>query len=127
MHKSVGVMEIKMVNIDRIKCLAKAKGISVTYLCTAVGQGPYYLNDVKNKLNGKMPEERQQIISKILGTTVEYLRGETDDPEIKKPSMVSWKGVEMPENRAKLMDYIASLSDEQAEKIYRILKEIKGL
>lgn len=120
-------MEAKIVNIDKIKALAKSKGISITHLCSAVGQGPYYLNDVKNKLNGKMPDERLQIIADKLGTTAEYLRDETDDPEIKKTSMVSWKGVVMSEDRAKVMDYIASLSDEQAEKIYRILKEIKGL
>ena len=124
MHNSRSGREVKMVNIDRIKGLAKAKGISVTYLCTAVGQGPYYLNDVKNKLNGKMPEERQQIISKILGTTVEYLRGETDDPEIKKDSVDSWNGVRMNAERKKIMDVIASLSDEDAERVARVLEVI---
>ena len=115
-----------MVNINKIKSLSKQRGITVSYLCESVGMGRGYLNDVAAGKT-KIPDSRLEIIADKLGTTVEYLRDETDDPEIKKPSMVSWKGVEMSEDRAKLMDYIASLSDEQAEKIYRILKEIKGL
>lgn len=113
-----------MVNIDRVKSLAKSKGMSITYLCSAVGQGPYYLNDVKNKQNGNMPEERLKIIAKTLGTTVEYLRGETDEPEIKKDSVDNWNGVRMSAERKKIMDVIASLSDEDAERVAKVLEAI---
>lgn len=116
-----------MVNIHKIRLLAAEKGVKLSFLISKIGlKSRTYFQDVE-KRNSDIPEDKLQIIAQTLGTTVEYLRDETDDPEIKKPSMVSWKGVEMSEDRAKLMDYIASLSDEQAEKIYRILKEIKGL
>lgn len=73
-----------MVNIDKIKERAKVKGITITYLCNAISQGPYYLNDVK-KRGGDMPDDRLAIIADLLDTTPEYLRDETDDPEKKKP------------------------------------------
>lgn len=38
-----------------------------------------YLKDCK-RLNSDIPAERLQIIADKLGTTVEYLRDETDDP-----------------------------------------------
>ncbi len=115
-----------MVNIDKLKTRAKEKGKSLAFLCKKMGVARVYFNDIE-KHGREISLDKLEIIARELDTTVEYLRDETDDPEIKKPSTVSWKGVEMPENRAKLMDYIASLSDEQAEKIYRILKEIKNI
>ncbi len=68
---------ILMVNIDKIKALAKEKGISLTYLCRSVGQGRGYLNDVKS---GKttMPADRLNIIAEKLGTTTRYLADEDD-------------------------------------------------
>lgn len=67
-----------MVNVDKIKALAKEKGISVTHLCQSIGQGAYYLNDVK-KRGGNIPEDRLATIANTLGTTVEYLTDKTDD------------------------------------------------
>ncbi len=69
------------VNIDKIKELARSKGIKNKHLCDAFGLGRGYLNDVKA---GKtvMDAERVATIAGMLNTTVEYLMDETDDPEI---------------------------------------------
>lgn len=115
-----------MADIGKIKKMAKDKGISITHLCAIIGQGPYYLNDVKNKLNGNIPSERLQIIARELNTTVEYLNGETDDPEIKKDSVDNWNGVRMNAERKKIMDVIASLSDEEVAKVEKILEAVLG-
>lgn len=112
-----------MVNIDKIKTLAKEKGKSLAFLCKKMGVARVYFNDIE-KHGREISLDKLEIIARELDTTVEYLRDETDDPEIKKPSMVSWKGVEMSEDRARLMNLIASLSDEDALKIEKILEAI---
>lgn len=66
-----------MVNIDRIKELAKERGIKIKYLCSKLGLAETYLSNVKNGKD-RMTDERLAIIARELGTTVEYLRDETD-------------------------------------------------
>lgn len=68
-----------MVNVDKIKALAKYKGISVTYLCQQFGMGRGYLNDVA-KAGGKMPDDRIRKIAEALDTSYDYLTDQTDDP-----------------------------------------------
>lgn len=69
-----------MVNIDKIKALAKEKGVSITFLCQAIGQGAYYFNDVKRR-NGSIPEDRLTVIADLLDTTTDYLTDKTDQKE----------------------------------------------
>ena len=66
-------------NIARIKAFAKSKGVTQTYLCTRLGLRKNYLSDVQNGKD-KLTEDRLNQIAQILGTTPEYLSGETDDP-----------------------------------------------
>lgn len=73
-----------MVNIDKIKSLAKEKGVSITFLCQAIGQGAYYFNDVKRR-NGSIPDDRLDKIAEILGTTKEYLTDMSDQKEKPTP------------------------------------------
>lgn len=49
-----------------------------------------------------------------------------DDPEIKKDSVDNWNGVRISAERKKIMDVIASLSDEDALKVERVLEAILG-
>ena len=70
------------VNIDKIKSLAKEKGISIAYICESVGMGRGYLNDIRKSNGGDIPDDRLQIIINILNTTIEYL---TDQTDIKTP------------------------------------------
>ena len=69
-----------MVNVAKIKMLAKEKGVSVTFLCQKVGQGAWYLNDV-SRGKAPMPPDRLKTIADILGTTPEYLCDENDQKE----------------------------------------------
>lgn len=70
-----------MVNIDKIKELAKRQGISITYLCSSIGQGAYYFNDVKRR-NGDIPDSRLAVIAELLSTTTDYLRDKSDCPDL---------------------------------------------
>lgn len=61
----------------RIINLTKQQGKTLVYICKLIGRAGNYLNEVKNK-GLTMPEEYLQTIAADLGTTPEYLRGETD-------------------------------------------------
>jgi len=69
-----------LVNVDKIKALAKEKGISITFICAKVGQQRSYLNDVKQGKTS-IPPDRLEIIADILNTTPAYLKDETDQKE----------------------------------------------
>lgn len=65
---------------DRLENLRKAKGITNTFLCSLVGQRRQYIADSKNK-NINIPSEYIKRWAEALGTTPEYLNGETDIKE----------------------------------------------
>lgn len=69
-----------MVDIDRIKAVAKAEGIKLGKLCEKLGEDANYFNKVKLGLR-KMDDERIRYIAGILGTTYEYLTDQTHDPD----------------------------------------------
>lgn len=73
-----------MVNIHKIKQRAKEKGISVAFICSQLGLGRGYLNDVE-KSSGTIPDDRLSKIAEMLETTLEYLKDETDEKE--KPAL----------------------------------------
>lgn len=68
-----------MVNIARVRAIAKEKGIKIGYICDQLGMKNSYLADVANGKNS-MSDERITKIAEILGTTYAYLTDETDDP-----------------------------------------------
>lgn len=69
-----------MVNIHKIRLLAAEKGVKLSFLISKIGlKSRTYFQDVE-KRNSDIPEDKLQIIAHTLGTTVEYLRDETDDP-----------------------------------------------
>jgi transcriptional regulator with XRE-family HTH domain len=68
-----------MVNIARVRAIAKEKGIKIGYICDQLGMKNSYLADVANGKNS-MSDERITKIAEILGTTHAYLTDETDDP-----------------------------------------------
>ena len=66
-------------NPDRIIELAKAQGKSMTYICNLVQRPRSYLYGVKRSdLN--IPSEYFPVLANDLGSTVEYLTWQTDDP-----------------------------------------------
>lgn len=69
-----------MVNIDKIKSLARERGIKIKYLCSELGLSETYLSNVKNGRD-RMTDRRLETIAQMLNTTVEYLRDETDVKE----------------------------------------------
>lgn len=66
-----------MANIDKIKSLAKSKGIKLSFICEQLGLTRTYLADVKNGKTS-ISDERLKVIADILETTPEYLKDETE-------------------------------------------------
>lgn len=73
-----------MVNIDKIKNLAREKGIKIKHICAEVGRAETYLSNIKNGQD-RMTPDRLEKIANILGTTAEYLTDKTEQKE--KPTI----------------------------------------
>lgn len=72
-------------NIDKIKALAKKRGLKIKFICSELGLAETYLSNVKNGKD-RMTDERLYTIANILGTTYEYLTDQTDDSAPKNES-----------------------------------------
>lgn len=70
-----------MLAIDKILYLSEKKGVTQSFICKQIGVDRSWLRTVK-KQNSTISPERLTQIADILGTTVEYLNGETDDPAV---------------------------------------------
>ena len=103
-----------MVNIDRIKELAKEKGIKIKYICSQLGLAETYLSNVKNGKD-RMTDERLQKIADILDTTVEYLTGETD--EKKKPPVETEGEYDKDEDFKAFSKVLGDLTPEELQKV----------
>ena len=67
-------------NTERIKKMAKKQGKSIKYICDLIDRERYYLNDVAKSTGQGISDEDLKTIAIDLNTSVEYLKGETDDP-----------------------------------------------
>lgn len=99
--------------IDRIEELAKEKGLSLSYINAQIGMRRTYLAEVK-KGRSSIPADRLAQIADILGTTPEYLRGETDVKE--KPA----ENGELSEDDVKLLTIYHQLPPEFQRAIARL-------
>lgn len=70
--------------VNRIKQRAKNRGVTMTYLCDLIGKRKSFLTDVRNG-NDRIKDEQLAVIAEFLCTTVEYLKGVTDNPEGNQP------------------------------------------
>lgn len=69
-----------MYEIDKIKKLAKEQGKSLSFICAQLKTSRTFFLDVERGKSSLKPDRLAQI-AEILGTTPEYLRGETDIKE----------------------------------------------
>lgn len=126
-----------MVNINRIKDLAKSKGISITYICEQFGAGRGYLNDVARGKN-TMSDERIFKVAKILDTTYEYLTDMTDDPapdsaakkaespEERLIHTVIERVMQLPPEQVEILQNVFESKEEDFKRAMSVLKAMKG-
>ena len=68
-----------MVNITKIKELAKAQGIALSHMTRVLGEDTSYFNKVHKGLR-KMSDLKIKEVARMLNTSYSYLVDETDDP-----------------------------------------------
>lgn len=104
-----------MNTIERIKQLAKEQDITIAAICRKIGVSKGYFTEAAAR-NRTLPPERLQQIAAILNTTVEYLRGETDQKE--KPAVSG----ELSTLEKEIIELVSKLSEKDIETIIQIIK-----
>ena len=92
---------------NRIKVLAKQKGVKVSALCAAVGKSHTYLNTVALGKASEIPQEYLTTFAGMLGTTFTYLIGLTDDPSPESSTPF------VSDKSALILANVAAMSDEE--------------
>ena len=122
-----------MVNVDKIKTLAKQQGLKIGYICDQLGMKDTYLADVARGKNS-MSEERVYKTAQILGTSFEYLMDITDDPdpnfllklsesiEEQIVQNVMGKLAEIPEDRRETLHRLFQLPDDEFDRALDMLE-----
>ena len=108
---------VEAVNIQKIKDLARAKGIKIKFICSELGLSETYLSNVKNGKD-KMTEERLLKIASILGTSFEYLIDLTDDPE---PNFIGRTAEALHDKVSLILASVAAMSDEEQEILHKLV------
>lgn len=108
-----------MFRYDRLDPLIKTSGKTKVSLCAKMGFGPTYLRDAK-KQNTNIADEPLRILAKELETTPEYLRGETDDPGIKKALATEGEGEDA--QLAQLIAKFNRLSPQQKSAVLAVIE-----
>lgn len=82
-------------------------------------------NVVSDWMNGRSTSYISYVyqIADIYNVSVEWLKGETDDPSIKKAPGINAEGLSAA--RKALLDAVGGLTDEQCEKLLGIVLEAK--
>lgn len=108
---------VETVNIQKIKDLARAKGIKIKFICSELGLSETYLSNVKNGKD-KMTEDRLFKIAAILGTSFEYLIDLTDDPE---PNFIGRTAEALHDKVSLILASVAAMSDEEQEILHKLV------
>lgn len=105
-----------MFNYDRLDRLVKETGKKKNYLSMKMGFSGRYLNDAK-KQNTDIKGEPLRILAEELGTTPEYLVGETDQKESPAPlgAELTKESIQMLLDRMSAEDLSALIADAASE------------
>ena len=110
-----------MVDYERLWKMAKNKGISLAHLSEQLGLSRYYLNNCR-RTDAEIPLIRLMRLADMLGTSVEYLRGE--DPLAEEElEVLLGKFLHRPECQL----LFAAVEDAPPEVIIKVVKIIEVL
>ena len=110
-----------MVDYERLMKVSRSKGISWAHLSEKVGMSRYYLNNCRRS-NTDIPLIKLMRIAELLGTSVEYLRGE--DPLAEEElEVLLGKFLHRPECQL----LFAAVEDAPPEVIRKVVKIIEIL
>ena len=113
-----------MLNVEKVKVLAKERGVKIGHLCAEVGKGHTYLNDIARSSGKKVPEEHIYRMAEILGTTYEYLTDREAAPAPDLPDEKKQKFCRFYEKIAKKETAEADLRELERFMIYLIERKV---
>lgn len=105
---------------DRFNNLVKMTGVSKAHLNRLLGKTSYYLRDAQ-KSNIDIPYESVVILAEALGTTPEYLRGETNEQKTKKPAA---QGDGLSEKEMNVIRLMRQVPVGDREMVYVLLEDL---
>ena len=111
-----------MVNIDKIKSLAKEQGIKIKFICSSLGLSETYLSNIKNGKD-RMTPDRLEKIAELLHTTPAYLMDETDDPSPIKKELTGYG--ELSDKKKAFLDWAMSADESTIDLLLGIAERIK--
>ena len=103
-----------LVRFDRLEQLIKAQGRTKTYICDKAGKKRNYISNAQNG-NGSISDEALAVFARELGTTVDYLKGESDEETPAVPGGLS-------EEDRRALEVVRGASPEELEIVERIRK-----
>lgn len=111
---------------ERINNIRKSKGVKWTFLNENI-PGAYHgrMTDFKN---GKTTLSNQQLeaAADILGTTIDYLLGRTDDPTTvtkkEKPAEIGELSEEIGPAKRELLDMVGGMNEKESAAILEVVK-----
>ena len=112
---------VKDVQIDRIKALAKEQGVTIRHLCELIGKQKGFLIDVERKKN-HIDENELTIIAARLDTTVDYLTGKTDETGVSIQKRINSAITEKEADE--LTAIFETLSEDDRQKALSILRAL---
>lgn len=107
-------------DFNRFDDLRASKGVTVSFLCSIVGKNRGYIKDCRTK-NTRIPPEYIKKWADALGTTPEYLNGETDEKE--KPATVNI-GDGLSEKEANVLRVFRTLPPDVQDHALALLKSV---
>ena len=112
-----------MFSFDRFEALRASKGITKKYIADALNRTPTLIQDWKS---GKSAPNKEQlrIVSNILGTTPEYLSGETDEKNPPAPKSESGRNDAPTDTMAQIIETASHLQPIQQEFLLAFLKSV---
>lgn len=106
-----------MFRYDRLDELVQQTGKKKNYLSIAMGHSGRYLNDAR-KQNTNIKGNDLLVLAAELGTSPEYLTGQTDE---KKPAPEG----ELSEERREVLSMIDGMSDKELIRLKQLIKIAK--
>ncbi len=107
--------------VKKVRELAKQRGISLSFICKQIGVASPYFIDLE-KSDREIPDKKLKEIANVLFTTPEYLKGETDNPDIPKEPAAIFED----ERQAELNTIFERMPDETSkDKLLQLVRSFE--
>lgn len=112
-----------LVNINKIKNLAKLQGIKISFLCSQINKAHTFFSDAQRGKTTLSPDNLA-VIADLLHTTPEYLMDETDDPAPIKKESSSME--ELSPKHQELINWISTADEGMVDFLLSVVEKFEA-